>query len=163
MKKTVVSAVLLAGLASTSYAGKMVAPGVELVSEEQWTTPGATGHAEDAHLFFSSATVSAMVGSAFGHVFQNIPMTSSHTFSIQNTDDITKSYGVSIKLCADSFCTFNSRVYNVVPHGNYTSSAVLFLSASFTRPGTYSIIASTVMGGDAGTSYSTRASLTVVR
>lgn len=161
MKKTVVLAVL-AILASTCYAGKMVGNGVELLSEEQWTTGNATGHAEDTNIFFSSATTGARVGNVYGHVYQNISMSASHSFSIQNTDNVYRTYYVEMKICADSSnCSYYSKSYGVPPHGNYSSSATTFLTSSFSREGVYPLLAVTRMSGDAGSNYESRASVYV--
>lgn len=160
MKKTVVLAAL-AILASTSYAGKMVAPNVELVSEEQWTTGSASGHTEDSHVFFSSATVGAHVSSAYGHVYQNISMSASHSFSMTNSESGNKSYRIVMRLCADNNCTYDSRSYTLYGRGNYSSSATSYLTSSFTHVGTYDLIAKTEMSGDAGSNYESRASVYV--
>jgi hypothetical protein len=160
--KKIMLGLLLFGLVASARS-EMIAPGVELVSHKTWITGNGYGHTEDDKgIFFSSASAGASVSSFYGKTYQNIQMNAYHYFSMQNTSKQTKSYTVSIKLCADSSsCIHDERTYNVNSGGSYSNNTTTYLTKSFSRVGTYSLAASTSVSGESSANDNSNASIIV--
>lgn len=72
MKNIILSLALFGAI--TNVRAEMVAPGVEIISHQTWTTGNASGHVEDSSdVFFSSTSARASVSSFYGKIYQNLP------------------------------------------------------------------------------------------
>lgn len=147
--KLLISALLIA--ASSVNAGKMLAPGVELISDRVWNTgPGVGGvehHDEKKNL--SGAFVTAQTrGIVEGRVNQNVMLSSDHSLSINNTSNRYERYTYKGSICSYQSCTRFERTFSLGPNKSYSTSSTSWLNTIFTRPDRYEISANTEITGD---------------
>ena len=141
---------LMIAASSSAFSGKMLAPGVELISEKNTITGNATGYYVDTTgSFFFDAFLTAQTSLVTGKVGQNVMITSDHAANIHNRSSHTERYTLIYKVCTNSSCNRQEKTFSLSPHVDYTTSGRLYLNVSFPYVGSYDIEANTQIMGDA--------------
>jgi hypothetical protein len=129
-----------------------------------WTTGEVikAGLKEDMRIPYASATTSAYAGSAWGHVYQNISLSGSHSYNLTNSGNGTESFTAIMKLCTSrNDCFYDSRSYAVKPGGSIYNSGSSSLTASFSTAGNYGVIAETNITGAYNSNSLSRGDITI--
>lgn len=155
MKKTLLATLILSS--SSLFAGQMIADGVELIDvKEEITGNVIEGHSVIENIKvgdvknknFSAAT-SAITQYFSGYINQNITMTASHTWAMENNGGSIGTYYLTFSLCADSdSCTRNTFTYRLTPGKSIQGSTTTYLTKSFSGAGQYPLVAETTVKGD---------------
>lgn len=162
--KKIISIIVLFGVISSSNA-MMVADGVELVSSNSWITGNViSGHMEESNVFFSYANASAIANGGSGRIFTNITSSGNHSFRIENSSKNTKTYTISVKLCADgNNCFNNSSTYRLNAGSNYSNSTTTYITNYYSSSGCKPLVAITNVTGDASANDTGNASVCISR
>ena len=129
-----------------------------------WTTGEVikAGLKEDMRIPYASATTSAYVGSAWGHVYQNISLSGSHSYNLTNSGNGIENFTAIIKLCTSrNDCFYDSRSYAIKPGGSVSNSGSSYLSVSFSTVGSYGVVAETDITGAYNSSSLSRGYITI--
>ena len=161
--KLFISALIVA--AFSANAGKMLAPGVELISEKSWVTGPGTGyvvHHDRGSL--SGAFVTAQTrGSVEGRVSQNVMLSADHSLSLNNTSMGSERYTYQGSLCAYLSCIRFQRTFSIAPGKNYNTTNTSYLNTLFPRPASYDVDALTQITGDLNATDTARGTAIITR
>lgn len=135
-----------------------------VTEHHSWTTGEVikAGLKEEMRIPYASATTSAYAGSAWGHVYQNISLSGSHSYNLTNSGNGTENFTAIMKLCTSrNDCFYDSRSYAIKSGGSVSNSGSSYLSVSFSTIGNYGVIAETNVTGAYNSSSQSSGSITI--
>ncbi len=155
------------------FIGQFKVYGYELISSKTTVSPGCEGgvleHTVDTFPVFSTllatgvtASTDARAYSSSGNTREMITLRSSHSFSVYNNTNSTQDMKVNVKLSThDGKYTNNEYTFRMKSQESMNDSTTLYLNKQYTKPGNYTVYASTTLSGSTHSSSSDSNSVTV--